>query len=614
MCGIAGIWELDHESVDDALLKRMTRTLTHRGPDDEGYWTHKGLGFGHRRLSIIDPTGSPQPMTIGPLTICFNGEIFNYQSLRSDLKNAGHHFRHAGDTEVILAQFLQDGAAAVDKLNGQFAFAYYDERSSELLLYRDRLGIMPLYYYFDGHRFLFGSEIKAIITALGRTPEIDRESLREYFSYRSVPVPNTLFEGVRKLAPGNWLRINLAGEVSTGAYWKLPTSASDESISSAQAIELVDGALYDAVESRMVADVPVGAFLSGGVDSSLIVALMSKIRGGGGVETYSAGFDHPDTDELQYARQVADQYETSHHEVIVPPHEMQDLWKNLTWYRDGPVSEPADVAVYRLAQKARERVKVLLSGEGADELFAGYGKYRRGDKVAMADFLPASLRRILVWPIRHHMMAAIIAADEGVDRTRAWRAAFTPRELDDMFGKGERHDYAEIWNRTEGDRIQHMLYYDCHTWLVDNLLERGDRMAMAASMEFRPPFLDHRLVELAFRLPSSTKLNGTATKWVAKEIARRNLPDSIVDRRKVGFHVPMNVWFKNDLSDFTRDMLLSPNSLALSFADRKTLTRILDDHIAGRADQQRRIWSLLSLEIWHQVFHQSDSETSGIAA
>ena len=433
------------------------------------------------------------------------------------------------------------------------------------------------------------------------------------FSYRSVPVPNTLFKSIKKLAPGHWLRVTPDGQLTTGAYWRLPTAASDASISSDQAIELVEAALKEAVASRLVADVPVGAFLSGGVDSSLIVALMSQLSGGAGVETYSAGFDHPDTDELQYARVVADQYQTSHHEVIVPPHEMQSLWPKLTWHRDGPVSEPADVAVFRLSQKARERVKVLLSGEGADELFAGYGKYRRGKKVARADFLPASLRRLLVWPIRHHMLAAVVAAEEGVDRTRAWRAAFTPRELDTMFGKGERHDYAELWNRTEGDHIQHMLYYDCHTWLVDNLLERGDRMAMAASMEFRPPFLDHRLVELAFKLPSHTKLNGTTTKWVAKEIARRNLPESIVDRRKVGFHVPMNVWFKNDLYEFTRDLLLSPNSLTLSFADRKTISRILDDHASGRADQQRRIWAMLSLEIWHNVFY-ADSAQSSMAA
>jgi asparagine synthase (glutamine-hydrolysing) len=614
MCGIAGIWELHHETVEEARLKQATRTLEHRGPDDEGYWIKGNLGFGHRRLSIIDPTGSPQPMTIGPMTICFNGEIFNYQSLRQDLMASGHQFTHAGDTEVIIAQFLKDGQAAAEKLNGQFAFALYDERSRELLLYRDRLGVMPLYYYFDGKRFLFASEIKAIISALGYTPEIDLESLREYFSYRSVPVPNTLFKGIQKLTPGCWLRITADGSTSTGAYWKLPTEASDESISSADAIELIETSVIEAVESRLVADVPVGAFLSGGVDSSLIVALMSKLKGGSGVETYSAGFDHPDTDELQFAKVVADQYQTSHHEVIVPPQDLQNLWPKLTWHRDGPVSEPADVAVFRLSQKARERVKVLLSGEGADELFAGYGKYRRGKKVASLDFLPVALRRLLMWPIRHHMMAAIVGAKEGVDRTRAWRAAFTPAELDQMFGVGERHNYQEIWDRSAGDQIQHMLYYDCHTWLVDNLLERGDRMAMAASMEFRPPFLDHRLVELAFRLPSRMKLRGTQTKWVAKEVARRNLPSSIVDRRKVGFQVPMNVWFKNDLQEYTRDLLMAPNSLTLTFADRKALQKMLDDHMSGRRDHQRRIWSMISLEIWHNVFYKDSAGISKQAA
>ena len=526
MCGIAGIWNIESGSLDVDLLHQATRTLVHRGPDDEGYWTREGLGFGHRRLSIIDPEGSPQPMTVGPLTITFNGEIFNYRELQVDLQKSGHKFRETGDTEVIVAQLLRDGPMGVTALNGQFAFAIFDERTEELWLYRDRLGVMPLYYSFDGKRFVFGSEIKAVLAGCEKKPEVDRDSLREYFSYRSVPVPNTLFKGVKKVAPGHWLRIDRAGNIKSEAFWRLPTEASDENISADDAVDMMAEALEKAVASRMVADVPVGALLSGGLDSSLIVAIASRLLGGAEINTYIAAFSSPGeflkqmTDERGYAKSVADQFPTKHHEIVVPPSDLQNSWQKLTWHRDGPVSEPADVAVFRIAQKARERVKVLLSGEGADELFAGYPKYTLNSRISRADFLPTAVRRILLRPLRHRTLLGAMAAAPGVERERAWRAPFFDDDLDKIFGKGERHDYHAIWNRSGGDLIQHQLYYDCHTWLVDNLLERGDRMAMAASIEFRPPFLDHRVVELAFRLPSKYKVSGDVTKWVEKEVAR----------------------------------------------------------------------------------------------
>jgi asparagine synthase (glutamine-hydrolysing) len=616
MCGIAGIWNLESGSPNEDLLRRATRTLTHRGPDAEGYWFHKGLGFGHRRLSIIDPTGSPQPMTVGPLTITFNGEIFNYRELRADLVSFGHQFVETGDTEVIVAQLLRSGPMGVTELNGQFAFAIFDSRSEELWLYRDRLGVMPLYYSFDGKRFIFGSEIKAVLVASQKTPEVDPASIREYFSYRSVPVPNTLFKGVKKVAPGHWLRISRDGAIKSGAYWSLPTEASDESISAEDAVGMVADALDDAVASRMVADVPVGALLSGGVDSSLIVATASKLLGGAEIDTYVAAFSSPGNylrqmaDEREPAKLVANLFPTKHHEIIVPPSDLRNLWQKLSWHRDGPVSEPADVAVFRIAEKARERVKVLLSGEGADELFAGYDKYASNKRVAMLDFLPTAIRQFVLKPLRHRVVLAAMAAEPGVERERAWRAPFFPDDLDRLFGGNERHNYNEIWDRTNGDYTQHQLYYDCHTWLVDNLLERGDRMAMAASIEFRPPFLDHRLVELAFRLPTKHKYSGGTTKWVEKEVARQVLPAEIIDRSKVGFFVPMNEWFKGELREYTQDLLMSPQSLTRSFMPVSELSAILENHFSGKVNEQRRLWVLMSLEVWHQTFFGPDAKAT----
>jgi asparagine synthase (glutamine-hydrolysing) len=317
-------------------------------------------------------------------------------------------------------------------------------------------------------------------------------------------------------------------------------------------------------------------------------------------------------DERQFARTVADRFPTRHHEICVPPDDLQKLWRKLTWHRDSPVSEPADVAVYRIAEKARERVKVLLSGEGADELFAGYSRYVRNAEVAKADFLPTALRAMVLKPFRNRTTLGAMSAAPGVERERAWRAAFFPDELDRYFGTGERHDYQAIWDRTDGDLIQHQLYYDCHTWLIDNLLERGDRMAMAASIESRPPFLDHRLVELAFRLPSRYKVSGSTTKWVEKEVARTALPNEIVDREKVGFFVPVNEWLKGDLRDFTRDSLQSPQSFARSIIPATEIDRILSSHFSGKTNQQRRIWALLSLEVWHQTFFGPANELTSV--
>lgn len=616
MCGIMGVVRLDGATAAPELVRAGTSTLDHRGPDEVGYWAKGPAALGHTRLSIIDVEGSHQPMSDASnhVHLCFNGEIFNYKQLRQELETQGYRFCTGGDTEVILALYLMRGPDQLDALEGQFAFAIFDEREGVLWLYRDRLGILPLHYYRDPNVFVFASEVKALLPALPQLPNVDEESLKEHLAYRTVPGPHTLFENVFKLLPGHRLRIELSGRMHVDAWWQLPTEPALSDLDPVEATALVDETLTRAVKSRLLADVPVGAFLSGGVDSSLIVALMTKIKGGEQVKTYSAGFEDPRFDELPYAQQVSDQLGTDHHPVVVSARDFQHLWHRLTWHRDAPISLPADVAVYLLAREARGTVKVLLSGEGSDELFAGYPKYRFARWAAAADWLPRQWRSALFHGLerivpasmnRPRIMFRAMEASDEAERLEAWFAPFIRRERDELIAGGKRSGGRQIWEKSQGDLIRRMLYFDCHTWLVDNLLERGDRMSMAASIECRPPFLDHRLVELAFSIPSNLKVRGGVGKSIIKEIARKHLPASIVDRRKVGFRVPLDAWFRGELREMAWDLLGSPNAFVNERMDRKIVQSLLEDHARGRRNNEARIWTLLGLEVWHQVFYKN---------
>jgi len=607
VCGIVGIRRFDGQPVAVDTLRRMAAALPHRGPDGEGFWVSGPVGFGHRRLSIIDVEGSPQPMATPDdrLHITFNGEIFNYQRLRSTI---AYPYRTKGDTEVLLALFASEGVAGVRRLNGQFAYGVHDRAGDELWLVRDRLGVLPLFYYCDDRMLAFASEIKALLPALPVAPTVDEASLDDYLTRRSVAAPYTLFSDVRKLRPGHWLRASADGVVEDGEYWSVDTRRR-RSVSAAEAVNLVGAGVRTAVKRAMVADVPVGALLSGGVDSSLIVALMTSLRDGAGVETFSAGFGDPRFDELPFARQVSQAFNTRHHEVVVEPGEFADLWPRLTWHRDAPISEPADVAVFRLAALARQSVKVLLSGEGSDELFGGYPKYRLARVTGALDVVPAAARARLLGAVARSLPARAtrpaialraMAAPNEAERLASWFAPFTAGERRRFLGRAPlRPPAAEVDGR---DAIQRMATYDCDGWLADNLLERGDRMSMAASVELRPPLLDHELVELAFCLPSRFKVHRGETKWVLKEVARRHLPSAIVERRKVGFRVPLDVWFRGHLRDLSRDLLGDPNSFVGAVFDRASVRALLDDHERGRRDESIRIWTLLSLEVWHQAF------------
>lgn len=615
MCGIAGIQLFNGGSVDPRALSEMARTLAHRGPDDHGIWHSGAIGLAHTRLSIIDLSGSHQPMTSasGRWVISFNGEIFNYRTLRADLS---YPFRTNGDTEVILAGVSRHGIGFVDSLVGQFAFALHDRDTGTTHLVRDRLGVLPLYYSLSPARLVFGSEIKALFPGLGALPGVDLTSLDGYLTGRSVPAPDTLFSGVNKLPAGHRAEVSKAGRVTVTRYWRPAAEDAPGSWTPESAVDAVDEAVTAAVQSALVADVPVGAYLSGGVDSSLLVAKIAELQPDHQIRTFAAGFGDPRTDELRWAKVVSEHVGTDHTEVLVDARDFESLWPTLTFHRDAPVSEPADIAVFRLAQAARESVRVVLSGEGGDELFAGYPKYALARSLATAGLLPAPLRAGVAGLIDHRlpdrMARARIAlraaaAETPAERHQTWFAPFTARERRDLLGgipSARRHPADH-----EGDVIRQMLLADLDGWLPDNLLERGDRMSMAASLELRPPLLDHRLVDLAFRLPSSVKVRHGTTKWVLKEVARRYLPAEIVDRKKAGFRVPLRDWFRSELRDSMWDRLTGTDSFVAQTLDRTAVRTLLERHESGRFNEESRIWTLMSLEVWHETFFGSVEPT-----
>lgn len=610
MCGIVGIVRFDGAPVDPALLRSMAGQLVHRGPDGEGYWTGGAVGFGHRRLSIIDLEGSPQPMASpdGALRVTFNGEIMTYRELRGRWP---YQWRTSGDTEVLLAGYAHRGIDFVSDLMGQFAFALHDSRSGDVWLVRDRVGILPLYYSVDRARLVFASEVKALLPALGR-PTVDERGLAEYLAHRSVPAPRTLFEGVRKLPPGHRARIGSDGRIEVTPYWE-PPAERDERWTDEEAVGRLDEALRNAVRRALVADVPVGSYLSGGLDSSLVVALAARERGDEPVDTFSAGFGDPRFDELPYAEQMSRALGTRHHPVQVRPDDFSDQWRRLTWHRDAPLSEPADVAVARLADEASRVVKVVLSGEGSDELFAGYPKYRWARRAAVLGAAPAMIRRPLALatarrlppPARRAAVMLRALAEDEPERLRAWFAPFSADERSLLLGAQSPPVEPYPGRTVDGDLVRRMLLTDSGAWLSDNLLERGDRMTMSASVELRPPLLDAEVVDLAFSLPSRMKLRHGRTKWILRRVASKYVPEEIIERRKVGFRVPLDTWFRGGLRDLAGDLLLSRTSFVSSVFERRELERLLARHDSGRSSEEIRLWTLVGLEVWHETFMRS---------
>jgi asparagine synthase (glutamine-hydrolysing) len=633
MCGIVGAIKLqgtDSWRLAPDVSARMVDALRYRGPDGRGDWTSADgrCWLGHTRLAIIDAAGGHQPMSNedGSVHVTFNGEIYNHGDLRRELESTGrHHFSSRCDTETLVHGYEQWALPAlVERARGMFAFAVYDARDGSFWLARDRLGIKPLYYTTVDGVLLFASEIKALLAYPGLARAVDSDALTQFLTFRYVPAPLTMFRGIFKLPAGHYLRVGRDGVGLPKRYWDLKFEPSDASFE--QALETTDSLLESAVASHLMSDVPLGAQLSGGVDSSLIVAHMERLRQRNGhaerVRTFSIGFDEGAFSELPYARQVAERYGTEHHEVTVGFKDFVGEFGRLCWVYDEPVSEPAAIPTYLLCKFARQHVTVMLTGEGGDELFGGYpkcaidpmGRYlswmpafaRRGLLRGAAGLLPFGKRRARI------ALENLSIADEA-ERLSSWFGGFDAAALREIAMPGAiagrsaadrlREDLDRCASR---DALSRMLYADTHTWLVDDLLIKGDRMSMASGVEARVPFLDHPLVEHAARLPSAFKARGTRTKILLKKLAERYIPRETIYRRKVGFTVPLTPWFRGPLRAFVRETLCGARAAARGHFRPEVVRRYVEEHLEGRVDRSRALWTLLSLEIWQRVFIDDD--------
>jgi asparagine synthase (glutamine-hydrolysing) len=641
MCGIAGYVDFGAREAHASVLSQMADRLGRRGPDGRGVFVDRACGLAHTRLSIIDVAGSPQPMRVPDslTSLVYNGELYNYVALREELQGRGCRFATRGDTEVILRWVDQGWETALPRFDGMFAFGAWHSRRNALLLARDPLGVKPLFYARpEPHTLVFGSEIKALLAHPAVRAQLDEDGLRQALRFRAVYGARSLYRGILQVEPGSWIEFSQSG-LRGGRFYDLVGRAREcrDEAGQKNERELVtdgDRLFVAAVRKRLVADVPVGAFLSGGLDSSLVAAVMSECRGPGEkVCTFSVGFAGDTFTELPFARDVARHLGTAHTEVVVTGSDYARRLKDLTSCRDAPVSEPADVAIARMSEVAAETVKVVLSGEGADEVFGGYPKY------AFADAHPA-----LRWALRAFGAgrAARVASLLGAEHRRALVAARSLAHAGELDRLTQWFSYLDApllrellpglgwtggqWGdtvRAQSDALARsssfgpaarMQIVDCLTWLPGNLLERGDRMTMQAGLEARVPFLDKALAPWGIGLPSRLKVRGRAGKWVVRQWANRRLPPAVTRRRKWGFRVPLAAWLRGHLRPMLFDYLTSKTGLCGTYGDARAVNGLLEDHDQGRADLNLTLWTLLTSEVWYQdVFAVRDGGRRALA-
>lgn len=628
MCGITGVMKFRAGArVEPATLRQMCAAMVHRGPDDEGVYADGAIGIGMRRLSIVDLATGHQPLSNedGTVWIVFNGEIYNHASLRPGLEAKGHRYRTHSDTETIVHLYEEYGTECVNHLRGMFAFAIWDARRQKLFIARDRLGIKPLYYRLTPDEIVWGSEIKVVRAYPGARDDFDRTVLPEYLAFGYLSGETTFYRGIRKLRPGHWMEVDAGGAVNIQEYWDLPvTSSAPESIDTY--IRNYREKLEYAVESHLMSDVPLGVFLSGGVDSSAVAALMTKIRRAP-VETFSVGYSEDEYSELPYARIVAKHLGSIHHEVLVSQQEFFDALPFLIWHEDEPLVWPSSVALYFVAKLARERVTVVLTGEGSDETLAGYTRYAFTLKNAAGDRIyrsiaPSGLRRVtrrsiansrlIGATIRRKLSHTFLARDGS-----SWESfyfdnffsAFDEKEQADLLSDEVLRECSpgaaygnvlQYWQDSSGEMLQRLLYTDIKTYLVE-LLMKQDNMSMAASIESRVPFLDHPLVEFATNIPQKLQVGGLAGKHILKKGMEDLLPHSILYRPKLGFPTPWSRWLAGPQFNGIRDLLLEPRSMERGYFKRAAVERLFEEHRAGYRDNYDRIWRLLNLELWHRA-------------
>jgi asparagine synthase (glutamine-hydrolysing) len=630
MCGIYGILALDGTRRHDAtVLERMGDAIVHRGPDDSGAISDAELLLGMRRLSIIDVAGGHQPISSedGQVVVVCNGEIYNFRQLRRELEAAGHRFATHSDSEVAVHAYEQHGDAFLDKLDGMFGLALWDRRRRRLIVARDAIGIKPIYYRLDGRELMFASEAKALLAVPGVPTRLDQAALAQYLSVGYVAAPNAIFEGMSKLEPGTAL-IAEDGQVRKHRYYRLPAQI-DGSRSEQQWVEAVRAELERSVRDQMVSDVPIGAFLSGGIDSSAVVAFMSR-HSSQPVKTYSIGFQGSTGaqlyNELPYARQVAEQFGTDHHEIVVQP-DVATLLPDLIWHMDEPISDAAFITTYLVSKFARQDVTVILSGVGGDELFGGYKRYldehyrslyrripgpiRSGLMAPLAQLLPSDRHSQLLNKLR--LAKAFIAADSlpFEERYRAYMQVFDaderrallkshPALFDDCIARGFADSRAK-------EPLRQLMDVDFATQLPDDLLMLTDKMSMAVSLECRVPLLDQRLVELAAGMPGSLKMRGGELKHVMKRALAGVLPDSILHREKRGFGAPMGAWLRVELAPVLRDVLSRESVTRRGLLDPDAVERTIREHEQQKADRTDHLLALINLEIWCRLYLDGQS-------
>jgi asparagine synthase (glutamine-hydrolysing) len=618
MCGIAGFVDLSPAPAtlfaDEERLRAMCAAIRHRGPDDEGTFVNEGVGLGMRRLSIIDLSTGHQPIHNEDRTVwvVFNGEIYNYRELRRSLEAEGHQFSTASDTETIVHGYETWGEQVFSKLRGMFAIALWDARTRTLLLARDRPGIKPLYYAQAGGRLFFGSKAKSLLV----NPEVDRTvdlaAVDHYLAYLYTPRDRAVFRGMRKLPPAHYLRVH-DGRIDTVRYWQLPAEQATFGGTEDEALDTLEQTLEDAVRSHLVSDVPLGAFLSGGIDSTIVVALMARLTGRQ-VRTFSIGFDEAAYDERPYARNVARHLGTDHHELVVRPDALSIL-DQLIWHFDEPFADVSAIPTWYVSGLASEHVTVVLSGDGGDELFGGYERYLPQPKVERFDRHAAGLGRALAaatWRrIPHGVRGRNFLRHVARDAQGRYLDSVTFYHADERRAllSADVHSQLTGWDAEQYFRApfarlgqlpvtSQMMAFDFETYLPEDCLTKVDRMSMAHSIESRVPLLDQGVIDLAARLPGHLKIRDGSRKYLLKALAYRLVPRELLERPKQGFAVPIGAWFKGSMRDAFGDILTSSSARQRGYFDYRFVDRILDEHLSGQRDHALRLWQLLVFELW----------------
>jgi asparagine synthase (glutamine-hydrolysing) len=628
MCGICGIYNFHRKPVDRDLIDRMNSTMIHRGPDGEGVYIDGNIGLGHRRLSIIDLDTGEQPMgnEDGSVQVVFNGEIYNFLELRNLLEAKGHRFRTRSDTESIILGYEEWGDSVVEHLRGMFAFALWDVPRRRLLLARDRIGKKPLYYYLDKGRILFASELKALLEDPTLPREIDPSALDCYLSFGYVPSPLAILKGIKKLPPAHYA-IHDGNTLSLHQYWHLDMEHTTSEESEEEILAKLQSIFDEAVCLRLISDVPLGAFLSGGVDSSAVVAFMARLKGNEPVKTASIGFSEKKFDELEYARIVADLYSTDHTEFVVSPNALE-IMDSIVWHLDEPFADSSAIPTYYVSKMTRQRVKVALSGDGGDETFAGYVKryFMNRAEENIRKKIPRVLREGILGPIAkvypridtltRPLRLKNFLSNISPSLEQAYFRDMSFYFLPEMKKKLYRSQLAfslkdfsssEILDRHfrsnhNPDVTTRVQYVDIMTYLPEDILVKVDRMSMAHSLEVRSPILDHKLMEFVGTLPSSLKLNGRESKYIFKKMNEHRLPRHILHRGKQGFSVPLADWLRGDLKGFADDTLFSTSSNLSDYFNMAYVKDLWNRHQGGRQDYSAPLWALMMFGLWHQRF------------